>query len=248
MDSFKILFLSLIQALTEFFPISSSGHLVVFGDILKPHVSSPFFFYIFLHAGTLLSVLIYFRKKIISLIFLRDIDLLLNLIVGSFSTLPVALLLDSTVKSMINEPYYVGIAWILNGAILLSLIPRRREGNRKVELSKAIIIGFFQGIGVIPGISRSGITIVSALHLGVSREEAFEFSFLLFIPAVIGSIVFEGGSLKGGIEYPLYALGFFTSFAGSFLFLWILKRFVVKGWFPYFGFYSLLMGSVVLFM
>lgn len=249
MNRIDVFLLSIVQAFTEFFPISSSGHLVVLGKILKPEVASPFFFYIFLHAGTLISVLVYFRKKIFSLISLKDRRLLLNLVIATFSTLPVAIFLESTVKSMVDNPKSVGITWILNGIILFSLfIHTGKEGNKQVRIKEAVIIGFLQGIGVIPGISRSGVTIVSALHLGVDREEAFGFSFLLFIPAVIGSLLLEGGTLNAGFECEPYLIGFLTSFGGSLLFLWILKKFIIKGWFPYFGFYSLLAGSMVLFL
>jgi len=246
MEILKSFLLAFIQSATEFLPISSSGHLVIFGSFLKPEISSFLFFTITLHSGSLLAIIFYFRKRIKELILLRNLKLLAFIIVSSIFTFFIAYPLHDYVEKLVSSPSKAGRAMLINGIILGSLFLRRDE-EKEMNFLRAGIIGIAQGIAVIPGISRSGITITSALHLGIEENSAFEFSFLLSIPVIAGAQLFE--SLKTELPRPdeagIYIGGFILSCVFSFLFLKVMEKFVIRGWFKYFSIYSLFLGFVV---
>ncbi|MEM0100923.1 MAG: undecaprenyl-diphosphate phosphatase, partial [Candidatus Methanomethyliaceae archaeon] len=188
MDLNQILF-GIIQGVTEWLPISSSGHLLIFTNIMK--LNFPIGFFTAVHLGTLFSVLIYFRKEIIEI--LKSLNnfksegfkLFIYIIIGNFTTAIIALIFKNFFESIFFNIKILPYAFIFSG--ILILISWKRRGNEKINLKKALIIGAFQGISIIPGISRSGVTISSALILKTKAEEAFKFSFLLSIPTIIGA-------------------------------------------------------------
>lgn len=245
----KPIFLAILQAATEFFPVSSSGHLVIAGSYFRSGISSPLLFIITLHLGTLLATLLYFRRKVAEVISLKDRNLLKYLIISSVFTALVAIPIHDYVEKKVSDPFSAGKALLINGMILSTLFIIRKRRERNIGSAEAILIGIAQGIAVIPGISRSGITITSAIHLGVKEKEAFEYSFLLSVPVMIGAELFEilkRGFPSGG-ERDIYLLGGGVSFLFSLLSLRLLESVIVKGYFKYFAFYSFFIGSVVIF-
>lgn len=247
MEILKASLLALIQSATEFLPISSSGHLVIFGSIIKPNVSSPLLLTITLHSGSLIAIIFYFRRRIKDFFLLKDLKLLGFIILSSIFTFLIAYLLHDYVEKAVSSPLTAGRMMLINGVILATLFLKRKSGERELDILRALFIGIMQGIAVIPGISRSGLTITSALHLGIKETSAFEFSFLLSIPVIIGAQFFE--VTKTGFpqasERGTYIMGFFLSIIFSFLFLKFLEKLVVKGWFKFFSFYSLFLGFVI---
>jgi undecaprenyl-diphosphatase len=250
MEILKSFLLAFVQSATEFLPISSSGHLVIFGSFLKPEISSFLLFTITLHCGSLLAIIFYFRKRIKELILLKNLKLLAFIILSSIFTFFIAYPLHDYVEKLVSSPSKAGKAMLINGLILATLFLKKGKEGREIDFIRAVIIGIAQGIAVVPGISRSGITITSALHLGIKENLAFEFSFLLSIPAIAGAQLLE--SLKTGFpqsgEKGMYLPGFIFSILFSFLFLKLMEKLVVKGWFKYFSLYSLFMGFVVTFL
>jgi undecaprenyl-diphosphatase len=196
MTLFQAVFLAIIQGLTEFLPISSSGHLVIFQKIfgLKP----PVLFDILVHVGTLGAVLIFFRdrlRKITVGLFKKDrgeIDFLWLIIIGSIPAVFVGLLLQTSLEVIFDSLKLVGFSLLVTGIFLLSTKFKLR-GIRlgRLNRSDAFFIGLFQALAILPGVSRSGSTISAGLWRKLRPEKALEFSFLLAIPAIIGALVLE---------------------------------------------------------
>lgn len=241
MDLNQVLF-GIIQGATEWLPISSSGHLLIFTQVMG--LSFPIGFFTAVHLGTLFSVLIYFRKDIFEILkslndFKSDgFKFAMYVIAGNLTTAIIALMLKNYVDYFFNIkalPY----AFIFSG--MLILISWRRRGSGKIDFKKALIIGAFQGISVIPGISRSGATISSALIIGVKAEEAFKFSFLLSIPAIIGANILEMGTMDYNVILPMMA-----AFISGCIAIHVVKKFLKN--FHLFSTYCFLIGAILLWI
>jgi len=237
----KAILLGIIQGLTEFLPVSSSGHLVLFQHLLG--MNEPMVvFDIVVHWGTLLAVLIYFSKDIFqmirqSILFLwywprvRNLDTLFHqypyamvaffVILSTLSTALLAFGFKDAIEYFFESVPAVGIAWILMGILLLGS-RRFQSGDRGLDMLNnrdAFFIGATQGISFIPGISRSGSTILMGLALGLKKEEAARFSFWIAIPAIVGAGILK---MEEGIQFanshggPLLA-GFIASAITGFL-------------------------------
>ncbi|MGQ9759254.1 MAG: undecaprenyl-diphosphate phosphatase [Candidatus Methanomethylicaceae archaeon] len=226
MDLIQAVILAIIQGLTEWLPISSSGHLVIAQRALN--LSLPVGFYAALHLGTLLAVLVYFRKEILSILiaFLRadvkskDFRLGLYVISGTLPTVLLALLLRGYFESLFSSPQAASAGLLLTGVLLLS--SKARRGFVNVDLPRSLLTGLFQGFSIAPGISRSGATISVALLSGVEIEEAFRYSFILSIPAIIGANVLEfGGAFSLGY---LSLVGFLIAALTGYIAIGIVRR------------------------
>jgi undecaprenyl-diphosphatase len=246
----QILILSLIQGLTEFLPVSSSGHLVIVQHLFRfrdPAVLLD----VILHVGTLLAVLIYFRRDLTRLV-LRFYEreqrrLILLLILATLPTALIALLFRGFFESLFSRPHAAGMGFLAT-ALLLFLSRRVRFPKTDPRLA-AVVIGIFQGLAIMPGLSRSGTTIAVALMLGLGAEFSFRFSFLLSIPAILGALVLKVGDLPESAA-QLAPLGFALVLAALFglLALGILKRVLGSGKFHRFAYYCLAAGILVLFV
>lgn len=247
MNYFYSIVLGLIQGITEFLPVSSSGHLVIFQSIL-PNFSDPgIVLDVILHAGTLLAVLVFFRKKL-SLFF--NMKFLLLLAVASIPAGIFGFLFGDTVETMFSSVKLVGFALLLTGVINLTT-DRFKSVKDKVSMSNAIIIGLFQALAVIPGVSRSGSTIFSGVFQKINRKKAAEFSFLLSVPAIIGANMLEITShpVVFGKDSVFYLLGFISAFLSGLLAIKLVFRLLESKNFFAFGIYCILLGfSVLLFL
>ena len=198
----------MVQGLTEFLPVSSSGHLVVFERLLK-FEQPPLLTTVVLHLGTLVATAIVFRKDLLALllaaprVFRRrrpgepvDVEarLLVMLVVGSIPTAAIGLLFRDAFERMFSSVAFVGVGFLVTALVLFLTGFTRAEDRRTLERATvldAIVIGVAQGIAITPGVSRSGSTIATALFLGLDRGLAGRFSFLLSLPAVLGANVLE---------------------------------------------------------
>ncbi len=224
------LILGIVQGLTEFIPISSSGHLVIFPLILK-WSEQPLFFDTTLHLGTAAALVIYFYKDLINLFtcFIKDVisrkhfskfsengKLALYIAIGSVPAGILGLLFEKVFESYFRSILSVAIFLTL-GTVLMFLGERHylKRKERNLNLSGSIIIGFFQALALFPGVSRSGASISGGMILGLDREKAARFSFLLSVPIVVMAGVFKLIS-----SYSLFAveskLNLFTGFVASF--------------------------------
>jgi len=269
MDSITSIFLGVVQGLTEFLPISSSGHLVLFQNILG-FKEPQLMFDIVLHLGSLLAVCIFFRFDLKEMIRetwhfsldiyngqekLRSIDkrphvmLTLWVIAGTVPTAIIGLVFRSPLEALFGDVDRVGVMMICTGLILAitKFISIGYSRRRNVGLLTALAVGIAQGFAIIPGISRSGTTIVCGMVCGMERELSARFSFLLFIPAIIGAMAlqlsFEGLSRSDII--PL-SLGFLSSAIVGFFALKILMGVVRKGKLFYFAPYCWALGLLII--
>ncbi|HDQ26612.1 MAG TPA: undecaprenyl-diphosphate phosphatase [bacterium] len=255
----------IIQGLTEFFPVSSHAHLTLYP--LFAGEESPFLnslaFDVAIHGGTLLSLIVFFRKKILSLIkgFFggikdagkrgeTDFKLSLYIIAATVPAVIGGLMLEGIVEEKLRAPAVIGFSLIVFGAVLF--VADRTGKKEKVmgnmSLRDALIIGFAQVLAFIPGVSRSGITISAALLTGYKREDAAEFSFIMSIPAVTGALVLKFRDLYSisGSEAVLTFAGFMTAMISGYFAIKFLLVLVKKHSYMPFIVYRLILGIVVL--
>ncbi len=249
----------MVQGLTEFLPISSSGHLVFFQSLFG--MKEPqLFFGVMLHFGTLLAVVIYFRKD------LRDIlravgstvtgkrnhdegtKLFFLILVASIPTGLMGILFKDWFESLFAQPNIVGGMLFFTGTILFLTRWTRQEGRglTKMRWTDAFLIGVAQGIAIIPGISRSGATISMGLLFGLNRELSGRFSFLLSIPAILGATFLELREVDSIPELQAASMGAVIAFLTGILSLAFLMKVVQKGKLHHFSYYCWGLGVIMI--
>lgn len=262
MSGLEALILGIVQGVTEFLPVSSSGHLVLAKYLLGVRTGGAMF-EVFLHFGTLLAILLVFRVKIGKIVVSvfrgrvlrvpgkgveftdRNQRLVLLILLGSVPAGVIALLLGRKIELLFNSPLFAASGLVVTGLILFST---RFSGGKEGELkvSDSLIVGFAQGVSLLPGISRSGATIGSGLLLGVDKETAFEYSFLLAIPAILAAtclelreaIVHQGWTGEG---LPV-VLGTVSAFVFGYVSLRLLLKVVRRGRLSVFSYYCWMVG------
>ncbi|MEI7718917.1 MAG: undecaprenyl-diphosphate phosphatase, partial [archaeon] len=210
-EIFIQIILALIQGATEFLPISSSGHLALVSSFFS-YTNVAFF--VMLHLGSLVAVLFFTRKEIWQLLHFKKEDrkIILFLMLATIPAAVVGLLFNNFIESQFSSMLFLGFSFIFTGFILF--FTKFSEENHKINWWRAITIGFGQAIAVFPGISRSGMTISTASFLGIEKEKAMKFSFLLFIPIVMGATLLE--IKTGQFNFSAYVLiSFFVSIVSS---------------------------------
>ncbi|MDD5730915.1 MAG: undecaprenyl-diphosphate phosphatase [Candidatus Omnitrophica bacterium] len=243
----KYILLGIIQGFTEFFPVSSSGHLVLAQKLLGIS-GEEISLSVVLHLGTVLSMLVFFHKDIIKA--LRSLRTLALIMVVTLITGIIGVSGKHFFEKLFTSPRLVSFALIFTGIILIAI--RKFEKGRRENLfvSDAAALGLAQGLAIVPGISRAGMTISALLFMKVDRNTAFNFSFLASIPAVIGAAVLEakeiGFALQGELKY--FAAGFIFSFLFGLLALWLLKIILHRAKFHYFGYYCIFIAIVSLLL
>jgi undecaprenyl-diphosphatase len=254
----KSIILGIVQGLTEWLPISSTGHLRLVEFLLG--LKTPILFDVVLHVGTLIVVLVFFRKEISKIILaIAHLDFKSEygktvplIIVGVIPTLLIGIIYGRLIEDTFQSILPIAIAFIVSGFIIYS----SRIGEQKknsIGYSTAIIMGVCQGVAIIPGISRSGTTIAIALLLGIKREKAFRFSFLLSIPAILGAlsltIFTELSELTAiGIGWSEILAGFVMAMFVGYFTLKMLLKITVKGKFYLFSWYSWLLGVALILL
>jgi undecaprenyl-diphosphatase len=251
MGYFEAFILGLLQGLTEFLPVSSSGHLVIAEHLMKAKMPGVTFELI-VHLGTLLSVLVYFRKRtynLISAFFIKDASedrkTIALLAIGTVPAVIVALLFKDKIESTFSSPVMTSILLMFTGLfLLLTALPRKQD--KVINWPKSILIGLGQAMAIFPGISRSGATIAAGLFAGVKPMLIAEFSFLLSIPAIGGALIFKYKELLNlePMLWGQYLVGMIVSFLSGLLAVYILLDFIRKGKFKYFGIYCLALGLI----
>jgi undecaprenyl-diphosphatase len=269
MNILQALCLGVLQGITEFLPISSSGHLalaqLVFG-LQEPQL----FFDVAVHVATVMAVFVVFRADLLLMLtdclrlFSRSpsapltpastdsgsgVRMAVMILVGSLPTAVVGLLLRDVFQRFFTSPAIVGLCLWITGFFLVwsRWSHQHRKHLDSPNVLDALVIGLAQGAAISPGISRSGVTIVTGLLLGLRPETAFRFSFLLSIPAILGALAFEIFHLSGNYpEWHIVAVGFFSAFVVGWLALGVLRSLVEKGKLFYFAPYCFTLGTVAL--
>lgn len=231
----KSSFLGIMQGLTEFLPVSSSGHLAVFNFFLTGGKPITMLEEIILHAGTMIAILLFFFRDIIEDVRKDFKNLFINVFLATISTVPVALSLRNFSENSLSNLNLISLFFLVTALFLF--LPSFKKGNGELSWKEAIAVGLAQGIGVLPGISRSGITIATGIILGVKPEKSFRFSFYISIPAVWGAVFLE--CLHSPLsDFRISMLsGFFFSLIAGTLALFLLKDLAIKGKMWYFSLY-----------
>ena len=235
----KAIILGIIQGLTEFLPVSSSGHLVLAQHFMH-YQKSDISFEIVLHLGSLLAVLIFFRKDIIELAVAPfrfsnrneknkgDLRSLLYLIVATLITGVLGYLLKDKFESMFNVPILASIMLVITGFILFfsDKISNTNISMEKMGIKRSLLIGLGQTFAIIPGISRSGTTIAVSIFNGIKRADAAKFSFLLSIPAILGANISEFSAIAHLDKQNM--LQYFSGAAAAFISGYLVIAFLIS--------------------
>ena len=255
----KTIILGIIQGLTEWLPISSTGHLKIAEHFLQfPGSQGSLLFDFTLHIGTLIVVLIFFRsdiRNILSALIRLDFKtehgkVIPLIVVGTIPAIAIGVLLKEPVEQTFQNLLPIAAAFILFGTVLYS----SKVGNEEkdsIGYSTAIMIGIAEGIAIIPGVSRSGATIAIALLLGLKREKAFKFSFLLSIPAIIGAVGYTaykdyGTLASAGLGWTEILVGVAVAMIVGYLAIKLLWKILAKKKFHLFAFYCWLLSVVLI--
>lgn len=263
MNYLESIILGIVQGMTEFLPVSSSGHLVIFENLLGIKVGN-LSFEIFVHFGTLLSVLAIYYYDVFSMIksffagiinpvqaFRKDeyFRLSIFVIIGTIPAALAGVFLEDFFTNIFHNVDLVGYTLIFTAVVLWSTRYIRIK-DKDLNTKNSVLIGIAQMLAIFPGISRSGMTISTGLFSGISRQDSARFSFLLAIPAISGSMVFAladffSGS-TGGIAIGVMLTGLATAFIVGYLAIKFLLKILASGKFSYFAPYCLILAILVL--
>jgi undecaprenyl-diphosphatase len=269
MNLIQAVILAIVQGLTEFLPVSSSGHLVIGESLLGSHaIGESIAFELTVHLGTFLAVLVLFWKDITNLfgIFLSgasrpsnwkteytgnpEFRLTLHMIVAMLPAGIVGLLLKDQISDLFSDPHMVSIALLFTGSMLFMTRYFKVQDNA-ITLKRALFIGLAQALALIPGISRSGSTISMALALGIKQEQAARFSFIMVLPLILAATILEFKDLlEVGInasETLVLGVGLIVSFMVGYISLKWLLTLLRKGKFHYFAWYCFTLAIFGLF-
>jgi undecaprenyl-diphosphatase len=257
----KAVALGVVQALTEFLPVSSSGHLVITKILLgikEEHITIE----VITHLATALAVLIYLRHRIVEILAAvggrlggrggamterqrRDFRLFLLVVVGSIPAAVVGLAVRDHIGRFFEDMTTTAVMLIVTGVFVL-VSGRLSRPGASLGVVRALVVGVGQAFAIIPGLSRSGLTVGTGLLAGLERKEAFEFSLLLSLPAIIGASIIEVVSGRvGGEPVVLMAAGI-PAFAGGYLAISLLFRAIVRNRFHLFAYYLIPLGIMLL--
>ncbi len=261
MDFIKAILLGIIQGLTEFLPISSSGHLVIGSELLNfndPGIA----FEVFLHLGTLLAVIVVFRRELTLMVRAlftpsekRRQDPELNrmflwniyVVIATLPAVVVGLFLKDSIEQVFDNILITFFMLAVTGTIML-LTSKLSDKSKEVSSSRSLLIGVAQAIAILPGLSRSGSTIFTGMLLGINRETAARFSFIMSIPAILGAAVLKLGDLvsapPAGNELVSIGAGTLASAISGYFAIVLLMGIIKKGRLHWFGYYCFLVSAI----
>lgn len=266
MDLLQALILGVVQGLTEFLPVSSSGHLIIIPKIFHwTGAVDSLSFDVSLHLGTAAALIIFFFKDLLRLIvhcfekllkdrknIMKDPDskLFILLIVGSVPAGLVGILFQNFIEENVRSTLIIGVTLIIFGYLLwyFDKVAKSKENLKQVSLKDSIIIGIAQAVALIPGASRSGVTITAARFRNIDREAAVRFSFLLSTPAVLGAGLVTSKKLlqEGFGNYSVFIVGFLAAAVSGIFAIKLLLYLVKKDNFNIFVYYRYALGAFLI--
>ena len=247
-DFFNVTFLAILQGVAEFLPISSSGHLVIGQHVLS--VDDPGMrLDVFLHVGTLLSIMVYYRRTILRIVAGADVRYMSKIALSALPAVLVYAIFREKIESMFENAKAVGLLLVFTGAVLSGtrFLPK---GTKDVTFLRALWMGAMQAVAILPGVSRSGMTLAVARSAGVETSKSAEFSFLMSAPLIAGGMVLEiakifRGGADEGVGMGLLAWGTVLSAAVGYFSLVVLVKALKGRWFWLFGPYCIIAGLLV---
>ena len=268
----KVIFLGIVEGITEWLPISSTGHMILVDAFIKMNISEEFkeFFLVVIQLGAILAVVVLYFKKLFPFE-LKKIDgknkivsnkdtwiLWGKVLVACVPAGIIGLLFDDLLDQYLYNPLTVALMLIIYG-ILFIIVENKNKGKeskinslKEITFKTALIIGVFQVLALIPGTSRSGATILGAILIGTSRNIAAEFTFFLAIPVMVGASLYKllkfvmSGAIIAANEYIILAVGMITAFIVSIVAIKFLMNYIKKNDFKSFGIYRIVLGILVL--
>lgn len=265
------IFLGIVQGITEFLPVSSSGHLAIFQNFfgMENIEGSHLFFDVLLHLGTLISVCVVYRKEVGGMIiavvhmftrrndpendpFKAPLGRMAIMIIIATIPLVIIIFLKGYIEQLTGSSLFIGVALLITGAILFvsDKLAVGKKTERNMTVKDALIIGVSQAIATIPGLSRSGTTITVGLCTGLSREFAVNFSFMMSIPAIIGAnLVSLVSAISGGVDWaylPVYIVGLIVAAVVGYFAIRLVKILVDKNKFGKFAYYCWAVGIITI--
>jgi len=246
MNVFQTIILAVTQGITEFLPISSSGHLAVL-QILWNLPKTSITFNVLLHFGTLGAILAVFWREIKEIFYNRNWSLIKLIIIGTIPAAIFGFFFQTKIESSFFSLKFIGLSFLITASFLL-LTKFSKAQKDTISWSDALIIGLAQAVALFPGISRSGFTISAGLLRKLKPEIVFKFSFLLALPVIFGSVILQLPVLiqQGENSYLLGGIGMLISFFIGIISLQILERILKRGKYFWFSLYLIILGMVIL--
>ena len=258
----KAIIMGLVEGLTEFLPISSTGHLILMGSLLDFTGPKSVVFKIVIQAGAILAVVWEYRDRIARVLKGLGADpvqqrFARNIVIAFVPAAVAGVLFSSTITELLFHPIPVAVALVLGGILILYVERRNRlrptaarvETVDDMSALDALKVGLAQSFALIPGTSRSGSTIIGGMLFGLSRKAATEFSFFLAMPTMLGATVYsvyKERELLSAADLPLFGLGFLAAFLSAFLCVRWLLRYISSHDFTIFAWYRIVFGILVL--
>jgi undecaprenyl-diphosphatase len=260
LNTLEAIILGVIQGLTEFLPVSSSGHLelgkAILGDESLPEES--LLFTVVLHFATALSTIVIFRKEILEIFrgllqfkWNEESQFSVKIILSMLPAAVVGVLFNDQIEALFSKQILLVGAMLIITGLLLFLADRAKHTDRKVSFSNAFLIGIAQAIAILPGISRSGATISTSVLLGVDREKAARFSFLMVVPLIFGKMakdLMDGGMAESSMDIMPLVLGAIAAFISGLLACTWMINLVKKSQLKYFSYYCFVVGAIAIFV
>ena len=249
--------LGLVQGLTEFLPVSSSGHLVIFRELLGAEAPSDLVFEITVHVATALATIVVFRKQILDLLqglfkfkYNQQTDFIAKLVVSMIPVAIVGFFFKDKVEELFSSLLVVGCALMVTALLLfLSDRAKAKKEGKEITFGQALVMGLGQAVAVIPGLSRSGTTISAGLLSGASRNKVAEFSFLMVLVPILGEAFLDlgGGDLAASsISIAPLVLGFLAAFFSGLFACKAMIALVKKAGLKWFALYCAIVGLIVI--
>ena len=255
---FKAFILGIVEGATEFLPISSTGHLIIVGDLLNFNDGKGNVFEIVIQLGAILAVCFEFRKRLsntLTHLFTESSaqGFAINLIIAFMPAALLGLAFHDYIKQYLFSPITVAIALIVGGFVILFIEKFTQHSNTQqieaITKTQALKIGLAQSLALVPGISRAGATILGGMVFGLTRQTATEFSFFLAIPimfAATGYDLLKSWDRLSMADLPMFAVGFITAFLSALLVIKVLIKYVANHDFTAFAWYRIIFGTIVL--
>ncbi|MEM6721648.1 MAG: undecaprenyl-diphosphate phosphatase [Bacteroidota bacterium] len=256
MDTLNAIILGIIQGLTEFLPVSSSGHIELGKVILDAEIEENILFTVVLHFATALSTIVIFRKDILEIFkglfqfqWNDECKFAVKIILSMIPAALVGYFLEDELEALFDGNLLLVGSMLIITAILLYFADKAKNTDKKVSYSNAVVIGIAQAIAILPGVSRSGATISTSVLLGNDKTRAARFSFLMVVPLIFGKIAKDivGGELAlDSTQIVPLSVGFAAAFiAGLFACTWMINL-VKKSKLTYFSIYCLIVGLIAI--
>ena len=251
MNFWEAIILAIIEGLTEFLPVSSTGHMIIASSFMGiAHEEFTKLFTIAIQLGTILSVVVLYVKR-----FFQSIDFYVKLLVAFIPAVVLGLLFNDLIDELLESPVTVAVSLIIGGIILLRVDQWFGQGeDTEISYSTALKIGFFQCLAMIPGVSRSGASIVGGMSQKMSRTAAAEFSFFLAVPTMLGATAkksfyyYQAGFELTTEHIQLLAIGNIIGFFVALLAIKTFINFLSKSGFKVFGYYRIIIGVCILWI